>query len=258
MNAKWMFGLVLAAFLVAAGCDDSATRKDLKEQEEKIADLEKELEEARKGDGSEERINELESTLAEERDKHAALQERLAYEDEVEQNLRELDKKIDRLQDQAADATGDREVMLRKEIAGLRTKQEQTERRLAELKAASGDSWANVKVELEDAWNDVSKSVDQTLEKAKSSADETVEDVKSSTGETLEDLKQSTDEAVEDAESATEESLEEAEGSSEEVLKEAEATTEETLQDAKSSTEELFEDTKSTVDEATSDDEAKQ
>jgi phage shock protein A len=80
----------------------------------------------------------------------------------METEMVALDKTIDNLEERADKAEGERQVELRKEIAGLRTKYEQMERKLDELKAASGDTWASAKLSAEEAWNDLTSSVKKT------------------------------------------------------------------------------------------------
>ena len=138
-----MFAAMLAIAFMAisvAGCENDVTQKDIKDQKQNVADEQQKLE---------------------------ALQERQQVEDKIESQLTNLDKEIDQLKQQANDVTGDVEVELRGEIAKLITKYEHAQERLKELRAASGDKWAQLKIKTEEAWEDVSGSVKEKVKQWK-------------------------------------------------------------------------------------------
>lgn len=158
---KYALATVMCFALI--GCDTQVTSKDLDEKKDKIAELEQELKEARASGESSERIAELEAELKTQRDEYAALEQRHDYEEKMERQLRELDRKIDGLQDQAADADGDREIELRKKVAELRTLYDQLAKKIDELKVASGEGWTDSKEAVEEGWKETSDKVEQAL-----------------------------------------------------------------------------------------------
>ena len=139
-------GMIAIAFVAIflAGCENDVTQKDIKDQKQNVADEQQKLE---------------------------ALQERQQVEDKIESQLTNLAKEIDQLKQQADDVTGDVEVELRGEIAKLKTKYEHAQERLKELRAASGDNWAQLKIKTEEAWEDVSGSVKEKVERWKERAE---------------------------------------------------------------------------------------
>lgn len=100
-----------------------------------------------------------------EKEKLEALEKRKEVEGKMEADLAALREKIDRLEKQADEATGDEEVELRGEIAKLKTKADQMQKKLDELKAASGDLWSQAKISAEETWKDASESVEKAVSK---------------------------------------------------------------------------------------------
>ena len=129
-----IFVIVIATLF--AGCEQEVTQQDIDKQKEKVAEAQ---------------------------DKLDALKERQQVEDEMQSRLADIEAKIEKLRQQAEQATGDREVELNGEIAQLQTRYEQATDRLRELRAASGDKWAQLKIKTEEAWQDVSKSVEDKM-----------------------------------------------------------------------------------------------
>lgn len=123
-----------AAIVVSAGCDSDVTQLDIEEQQQNVTD---------------------------EQEKLGSLKERPQVEDQMDAQQNALIKEIQGLVTKANDAKGDREVVLRGEIAKLETKCEQAQDQLRELKAASGDQWAKLKIKADESWKDVSDSVRQ-------------------------------------------------------------------------------------------------
>jgi len=134
--------LLAIAFLAIsfAGCENNVTEKDIEEQKQNVNN---------------------------EQDKLEALKERQDVEDKIESKLTTLAKEVEQLKQQADDATGDEEVQLRGEIAKLQTKHEHAQDRLKELRAASGDKWAQLKIKTEEAWEDASDSVKEKVKQWK-------------------------------------------------------------------------------------------
>lgn len=169
--------LMFCVPLLVFGCDSKVTDQEVTEQENRIAELEKQLQAAKEDKQkaienasqeaqkeAEERIAELAAELQEERGKLSALEERQQVEDEMEKNLEDMAAKIDSLEEQAENATGDREIELNKRIAELETKHDQLQEKLEELRAASGDAWATVKQETEQLWNEASTEAEDAIE----------------------------------------------------------------------------------------------
>lgn len=180
--------VVLGGVFTLSGCDSSKVdEKDISDQKARISELEKDLQAAKEekqkaidnaSDESrqeaEEKITDLEAKLQEERDQLAAMQDRYKFENQMVNNLEEMDANIDTLEEQADEATGDREVELRKRIAALKTRREQLRDKLTDLRAASGNEWATLKNETEEAWNEASTSVKDAMQDVKQNVDEKV------------------------------------------------------------------------------------
>ena len=124
---------------------------------------------------SDEDIEEQKQTVTDEQDKLDALIEREEVENKIESKLTALEQEVGQLEEQAENVKGDEEVQLRGEIAKLKTKHKHAEDRLKELRAASGDQWAKLKIKTEAAWKDVSDSVKEKVKhwQERSAKDET-------------------------------------------------------------------------------------
>ncbi|HEY9656912.1 MAG TPA: hypothetical protein V6C65_00505 [Allocoleopsis sp.] len=82
------------------------------------------------------------------------------YQQQIEANLQAFQVLIDRLKAEAATAQADAKVYSYGKLAALNAKQQETQRKLHELKAASGDAWRELRIgtetallELQDAFN---------------------------------------------------------------------------------------------------------
>ena len=139
MTTALACGIVFAVAM--AGCDTSVTDADIEGQIQKVEQEEAQLE---------------------------AMKERQKYESEMKTKLAQLKEKVATLDEQADKATGDEQIELRGEIAKLKTKCEQMQDQLDELKAASGDVWAKTKIKAEETWQDVSMSVESKVTEWKS------------------------------------------------------------------------------------------
>ncbi|QEG24964.1 sll1863 family stress response protein [Mariniblastus fucicola] len=145
-----MFSLVMGILLVVSlGCDTEISDADVESQVQKI-----EKEEA----------------------KLAAMKERQTFESEMESKVEALEQKVAALKEQRENVSGDEEVELNGEIARLETQVEQMREQLDELKAASGDLWAETKIKAEESWDDVSESIDSQMKRWKQNRDEPTDD----------------------------------------------------------------------------------
>ena len=125
---------ILAALLI--GCDNHVTNQDIKDQEQAVAKEQQKLE---------------------------ALKKRQQVEEQMDSRLADMKKKINDLEEQAKKAEGEQEVRLQGEIAELKTQYDQAEEQMRQLRAASGDKWAQVQLQTDKAWNDLSDSINKKL-----------------------------------------------------------------------------------------------
>lgn len=126
----------LFGIAVLAGCNDQVSQSDIDEQQEEVDQAQ---------------------------DKLDALKERQQIEDKLQSDLAGIQKKIDQLEARVDEVSDDREVEMRGKIAQLNTQHEQLEEHLRELRAASGDKWAQLRVNAEAAWHDLSDHVDEKM-----------------------------------------------------------------------------------------------
>ncbi|MEM9941242.1 MAG: hypothetical protein AAF939_06595 [Planctomycetota bacterium] len=118
-------------------------------------------------------------TIEQEEEKLAAMKERQKFESDMEAKLDELRNQIKNLNKKAESADGEKEVQLRGEVAELKTRCEQMQTQLDELKAASGDMWAQSKIKAEAAWNDLSESVESKISQWKADMEQSEDKSKS-------------------------------------------------------------------------------
>jgi hypothetical protein len=93
-----------------------------------------------------------------------AINERRAFEGQMETRLDELDKQIDDLEERASEAEGERKVELEKQVAEFKARHDMLERDLTELRAASGEPWSQMKLAIEKAWQDASTQVSTAVD----------------------------------------------------------------------------------------------
>lgn len=166
----------LLALGLAPGCSNRVTTEDVGDQQQTIEELAEDIQqlesnkeeraaEAAKEERAdiEETIEEKRAELASEQQELAALKERKAFEDDMQAKLTSLEARIDQLEEEADEAEGSREVELRKQIAGLETRRDQMQEKLNELRAASGDAWANLKTSVEGAWESAEASMREAV-----------------------------------------------------------------------------------------------
>jgi hypothetical protein len=169
-----IFHWIAAAVVLGAtvGCDTAVTEKKVSDQrdvvadrqarvdkleEEKSREIQQAADEARAEKEAE--IARAKEELKEEREQYVALQERQEVEGEMEAKLAALDKKIDEVEDRAAKAEGEEKVELEKKAAELQARYDNHRKELDELKAASGDTWAKMKLSLEEGWEDMTQEI---------------------------------------------------------------------------------------------------
>lgn len=161
--------LMLGAF---SGCETDVTQKDVNEQKNVVADRERRVAELEQdkprevqqaAEEAQERkdkeLAEAKKELAEEKQQLIATENRQKFEDDMELKLQEMDKQIDEVEAQAAKAEGEEKVKLEAKAAAMRTRYDNLRKDLDELKAASGDTWSNLKLSVEKAWNDATNAV---------------------------------------------------------------------------------------------------
>jgi len=162
--------------LSIAGCDTKVSQRDVDAQRREVARLETKEQDLKNNRDQEIResadqasqttaknfddeIRDTKEELKDEKQKLVALEERRAVESGMQRQLDEMDRKIDMLEARAAKAEGETKVQLEKQVAEFKTRHEMLQKNLDELKAASGDTWSNLKLSFEKAWNDATTQV---------------------------------------------------------------------------------------------------
>ncbi len=90
-----------------------------------------------------------------------------AYVDKYKAQLDLVDAEINRLEAKSRIAKADMKISFEHEIAGLRSKRDVSEAKLAEIKLASGDAWETLKQGAEDAWTSVTTAVQGAADRFK-------------------------------------------------------------------------------------------
>jgi chromosome segregation ATPase len=166
---------------IAVGCETKVSERDVNQQQKEVTRLETKVDELEARKHSEpaeaaaearqekeediaKRIDSTKEELADERQELVALNERRAFEDQMETRLDELDKQIDDLEDRAAKAEGERKVELEKQVAEFKARHDMLERDLTKMRAASGEPWSQMKLAIEKAWQDASTQVNTAVD----------------------------------------------------------------------------------------------
>lgn len=92
--------------------------------------------------------------------KKYALQQKVEYQQKVEQELAELRLKIASLREKAHGATGESLRMLQDKLEALRERQAVAEKKLGELRASTSQAWHEMREGLEKAVSEVKKAYD--------------------------------------------------------------------------------------------------
>jgi peptidoglycan hydrolase CwlO-like protein len=140
-----LFAATVLFAMASIGCEDRVTNRDIERQEDAV-------------ETAKERVQDEKRELD-------ALNERQAVESQMERDLKELDAKIDALEERAKQAEGERKAELEKDAAALRTAYDAAQKKLDELKAASGDVWASAKLAAEKMWTDLRESIQSTTDR---------------------------------------------------------------------------------------------
>lgn len=174
---------------VAVGCDNQITRSDIDEQRQEVAEQQERVDELRQQEMQEDNqvardntlrddtmrddvvsgdtqadLREAEEKLRQEREQLAAMEERQKVEADMQRKLDEMDRKIDKLEERAAKAEGEEKIDIERQVAEFQTRHELLQKRLDELRAASGDTWSQLKTSLQGMSEDVSNQINTAVE----------------------------------------------------------------------------------------------
>ena len=95
------------------------------------------------------------------------MENKKAYQERMEAELREWQAKIDVLKAKADKAQADKKIEYQEEIETLREKQEQMRDRLKELQDAGEDAWQEVKAGLDAAWEELRSATNRAMDRFK-------------------------------------------------------------------------------------------
>jgi chromosome segregation ATPase len=182
MKRILLFGSLVLLGIAGCNTNTKVSQRDVDAQRREVTRLETKVEDLQKNRDQEIRDsaqaaaerttknfdNEIQDTkreLSQEKHQLAALKERQATEDAMQQQLDDMNRKIDTLKDRSAKAEGETKVQLEKQVAEFQTRHDQLQKNLDELRAASGDTWSKMKLSFEKAWNDTTSQVNTAFER---------------------------------------------------------------------------------------------
>jgi len=84
-----------------------------------------------------------------------------AYEDKIDAQLRECKARLDLMRAKADKASADAKIALQREIESLREKQERVKEKLHELRQAGESGWERVKTGVEAARSEMADSLER-------------------------------------------------------------------------------------------------
>jgi predicted nuclease with TOPRIM domain len=90
-----------------------------------------------------------------------------AYQEKMEARLREWQANIDALKARADQAEAEQKIKYHEEIESLRTKQQQVQEKLGELRTASAAAWDEARAGVEGAWADLQNAAKRAADKFK-------------------------------------------------------------------------------------------
>jgi predicted nucleic acid-binding Zn-ribbon protein len=175
-----LFGSLL--LFGVAGCDTKVSQREVESQRDKVARLEDKVQDLRTNKEDhveaaaedakrdtrkefEEEIKDTQRELREEKEELVALDERRAFEGQMQDRLNDMDEKIDALSDRAA-ATEDeaKKRDLEQQIAEFKLRRDAMQKDLDNLRAESGDLWSQMKLSLESTWDEASRQVNTAID----------------------------------------------------------------------------------------------
>jgi chromosome segregation ATPase len=95
------------------------------------------------------------------------MSEKNAYIDKLKAQLDVWAAEIDKLEAKAKMAGADARIDLERRIKDLRSQQDSTQSRIAELENASEDAWEDLKEGVESAWNNFRKGLEDATSRFK-------------------------------------------------------------------------------------------
>jgi predicted nucleic acid-binding Zn-ribbon protein len=93
------------------------------------------------------------------------MNDKQAYQNNMETRFREVGAKIDQLQARSEQATADVKADLNERIQNLEAKRQLMLERLQELKSSGEEAWENLKTGVQAAWDDLSSAVEEAASK---------------------------------------------------------------------------------------------
>lgn len=91
--------------------------------------------------------------------------EREAYRQKFESQLKQWNAEIEKLQAKAAEASADAKLEYERQIDDLRAKQQEAREKLDELQQAQGEAWKELKSGMDKAWDDMTQAMKRASEK---------------------------------------------------------------------------------------------
>jgi hypothetical protein len=96
-----------------------------------------------------------------------AAQKKAEYQKRMEEELEDLDRRIERLKARAADAGEEARARLEKELAELEPKREAARKKLEQFQAASAEAWEDMKEGVGNAFDELKQAYQRASERYK-------------------------------------------------------------------------------------------
>lgn len=93
------------------------------------------------------------------------MEDRNAYQGDMEAKLQEWGAKLDEMKVKADQAGADTKAQLDKQIKELTTKREAMQQNLAELKASGDEAWESLKAGMKGAWDELTAAFEEAASK---------------------------------------------------------------------------------------------
>ena len=93
------------------------------------------------------------------------------YQEKLEAQLKEWNRKIDQLKSVAGKLAADAQVTYHRQIDALRGKQEAAQKKFQELKESGEGAWESLKAGIDRAWDELKQGVEGALSRFKGEAD---------------------------------------------------------------------------------------
>ncbi len=93
------------------------------------------------------------------------MENRQEYQGKMESQLQEWGAKLDEMHAKADQASGDAKQEWTQKIENLKSKRDELQQHLADMKSSSDEAWNSLKTGFQNAWDEFSNSVEEAKSK---------------------------------------------------------------------------------------------